>query len=181
MHISRFGLASLFTALALAAGSVSAGIPSIQGDVKGPDGKALSGAEVRLQHQGDTTAKVVKTDAKGRYVFNNLSLGTFNLTTSATGMATTAAQSVTTSNGGAVRVDFHLKKQSGTVATSTAKKKKYVWVDAEIGSHIGGRWVEVPDDGSAVSGTANASESIKKQDSIRRMVNDGGGLTRGGN
>ncbi len=181
MSTSPRKIASLFTALALLSGSAWAASSIVQGDVKGPDGKALSGAEVRLQRKGDkASAQTAKTDARGRYAFKDLRIGSYDLTASANGMAATAAQNVGTTDRGAVSVNFNLKTQTGAAATALSKKKakKLVWMEPEMGSHLGGRWVEVNDDGTSTDSTH--TDSVKKQDSLRKMLS-GGGMNPHGN
>lgn len=179
MSTSPRKLASLLTALICISASAWAASSVVQGEVKGPDGKALSGADVRLQRKGDKTAKVTKTDPRGRYAFKDLQLGSYDLTASANGMAATAAQNVGTSDRGAVSVNFNLKNQTGTAAAAAPKKKakKMVWMEPEMGSHLGGRWVEANDEGAD---GVNHTDTVKKQDTMRKMLSSGG-ANRGGN
>src|SRR6202040_4273537 len=94
-------------------GNLGAATPSIQGDIKGPDGKPLPGAEVRIERKdAKSSAVAVTADQNGRYVFKNLALGTYKVTASKNGMAATAADNIRTRAEGAVRVDFDLKKQT---------------------------------------------------------------------
>ena len=183
MSNSPRNVASAITALVLFGSTAWAAAPSmIQGDVKGPDGKALNGAEVRIQRKGDKAfAKAIKTDAKGRYVFRDLTVGSYDLTASANGMAATAAQNVGTTDNGAVRVNFDLKSQTGKTGAAATKKKakKLVYMEPETGSHVGGRWVEVDDDGNADGSSANRNDTVKRQDVIRRMLGGGGANPHG--
>lgn len=182
MSNSSRKVVSAITALVLLGGTAWAAAPAmIQGDVKGPDGKALNGADVRIQRKGGQAfAKAMKTDAKGRYVFKDLTVGSYDLMVSANGMAATAAQNVATTERGAVRVNFDLKNQTGKGGTAATKKKakKMVWMPGETGSHIGGRWVEVADDGTVDDSSRNTT--VTKQDSIRKMLG-GGGMNPHGN
>src|SRR6266550_2212090 len=97
--------------------NLGAATPTIQGDVRGPDGKLLAGAEVRVQLK----------DAK---------------------------------------------------AAAPAKKAKHmVWVPADTGSHLGGRWVEVDDQGKGAAG-ANidkaSGEGLHKKTSLTPDSTPGG-------
>jgi hypothetical protein len=48
------------------------------------------------------------------------------------------------------QLNFDLKPVPAAQASAAAKKGKHmVWMPATTGSHIGGRWVEVDDTGSA--------------------------------
>lgn len=108
---------------------------SVQVDVKGLDGKAVNGAEVRIE-----TAKAgalnVKTDQKGRYVFKDLPVGLYRVTV-LVNKVPTAPANVRALSEGPVRVEFNLQ------AIAAGKKpRQWAWI-VEQGSHIGGRWVEV--------------------------------------
>jgi uncharacterized surface anchored protein len=158
---------------ALLMGSLRAATPSIQGDIKGPDGKPLPGAEVRIERKDAKASPVTVTaDKNGRYVFKNLALGTYKVIASKNGIAATAADNIRTRAEGAVRVDFDLKKQTGEAkASAPAKKAKHmVWVPADTGSHLGGKWVEVDDQGKGAAGANNidkaSGEGLRKSMSL---------------
>lgn len=175
----RFGLLGLLLA------SSSSWAAAIQGDVKGPDGKGIKGADVRMERKDKKTAPVaVKTDQRGHYAFMNLDLGTYALRVSANGMAATSSDNVKARSDGAVRVDFNLKNQAGNVATSAKKKTHKVWMPPEIGTNLGGRWVEVGDDGSGpeTSSTPGVNNSSKANGTaIRSFQQNASGGSHGGN
>jgi hypothetical protein len=155
----------------------------IQGDVKGPDGKPLSGADVHVADKNSKQIATGKTNQQGHYVFKNLKDGTYNVTVSATGMATTAATSVKTSNGGAMRIDFELKRaiagaQANAPAPAKKKAKRMIWVASETGTNLGGRWVEVDDGGKTEAGAFNVKRAGAGAVS---SVQAGGGTAKGGN
>jgi Carboxypeptidase regulatory-like domain len=150
--------------------SVRAGTPSIQGQIKGPDGKALPNAEVRLERKDAKTAAVTITaDQKGHYAFINLAMGSYKVIASKNGLAPTAADNIRPRTEGSVRVDFDLKKHTGEAKASAPAKttKHMVWVPAETGSHLGGRWVEVDDQGKSASG-ANLDRA--NGDAMRKLT-----------
>lgn len=154
---------------------------AIQGEVKGPNGNLLKGAEVRVERKDKKgSAVVATTDRKGSYSFPNLDLGTYKLTAAANGM-TAASGDIKTRKDGAVRVDFDLKS-----GTAVKKKTHKVWVASNTGTNLGGRWVEVPDD--AVTGPASADEGASSDNlgragngMVRGMQQSGGGNSHGGN
>jgi hypothetical protein len=159
--------------LALLTGSVGATTPSIHGDIKGPDGKPLPDAEVRIERKdAKGSAAAVTADQNGRYVFKNLALGTYKVTASKNGMAATAADNIRTRAEGAARVDFDLKKQTAEAkASAPAKKARHmVWVPADTGSHLGGKWVEVDDQGKGAAGAAPidraSGEALRRSTSL---------------
>jgi hypothetical protein len=180
MFISSRIVGLVLLSLGLSMGSVRATTPSIQGDIKGPDGKPLPSAEVRIERKdAKSPAVAVTADQNGRYVFKNLALGSYKVTASKNGMAATAVDNIRTRTEGAVRVDFDLKKQTGEAKASmpTKKAKHMVWVPADTGSHLGGKWVEVDDQGKGAAG-ANidkaSGEGLRKNMSLTPDSTPGG-------
>lgn len=151
---------SILLGLLLLAVGASVRAATIQGIVKGPDGKPISGAEVRIEGMKSTHAlSSVKTDQKGSYVFKNVAVGTYRLTTWVNKIPTQIGN-VKARADGAVRVDFDIK---GAAAQAIKKKTKHaVWVETEMGTHIGGgHWVEVNDDGTIPSDNGNVQKVNK--------------------
>jgi tetratricopeptide (TPR) repeat protein len=52
---------------------------TIEGDVKGPDGKALPGAQIQITRTDIKANYKVKTDKKGHYVYAGLPIGMYNV------------------------------------------------------------------------------------------------------
>lgn len=165
MLITSRNIGLALSALLLITGTAwSAGI---QGEVRGPDGKPIAGAEVRLDRVDKKSGpNIVKTDHQGQYTFTNVDVGTYKLVAAAKDMATTASDKVKARAEGPVRVDFSLKKQ--TVAAAPKKKTHKVWVHADTGSNIGGKWVDVEDDATTAPTTTSTQPGANN-------------LTRGGN
>jgi hypothetical protein len=116
----------------------------VQVDVKGLDGKALNGAEVRIDG-GTGVALSAKTDQKGRYVFKNLGAGLYRVTVFVNKVPTSLGN-VKARSEGPVRVEFNLK------AIAAGKKpRQWAWV-RETGSHFGGGWVDVDANGRIAAG-----------------------------
>jgi hypothetical protein len=150
----------------------------IQGNVTGPNGKTLKGAEVRIERKDKKAQPIVTTtDGKGAYKFASLDIGVYELTAAANGMTAKSGE-IKTRADGSVRVDFDLK-------SGTAKKKKThkVWVAGNTGSNLGGSWVEVADDENAPVSADNGANPVDRAggNSVRKMQQMGGGNSRGGN
>ena len=130
---------------------------SIEGVVRGPDGKALKDAEVRVEQKGNKSVVTTKTDARGHYS-SRLAPGVYTVSVVLNGAVNSSVNVKTTTNSS--RIDFDLK-------AATAKKvKHYVWVPARTGSHMGSGWVEVDDGGNAAAGALNtqtASGDLARQ------------------
>lgn len=161
--------------------SSSAWSATIQGQVKGPNGTLLKGAEVRIERKDKKAAPVVTaTDRKGNYSFANLELGVYKLTAAANGM-TAGSGDIKTRADGSVRVDFDLK-------SGIAKKKKThkVWIASNTGTNLGGSWVEVADDDVTAPATVDATPGADNlgragNSNVRKSQQMGGGNAHGGN
>ena len=120
---------------------------SIEGVVRGPDGKALKDAEVRVEQKGNKSVLTTKTDSRGHYSYSRLSPGVYAVSVVLDGAVKSSINVKTTTTNS--RIDFDLK------AAAAKKVKHYVWVDAKTGTHMGSGWVEVDDSGNAPAGASN--------------------------
>lgn len=124
---------------------------AIKGTVKGTDGKALSGAEVRAQRiDAKGSVMTATTNAKGEYSFPGLAQGAYKITAVVNKVAKSEA-SIRTSQKGWSRVDFDLSSKNKVVT-----KKRMVWVPGETGTHIGGgHWESIEDSSTGVGASAS--------------------------
>ena len=137
---------------------------SIEGTVRGSDGKALKDAEVRVEGK-DKKVTTTKTDARGHYSYARLSPGVYKVSVVQGGAVQSSANVKTAANNS--RIDFDLKQ------AAAKKVKHYVWVDAKTGTHMGSGWVEVDDAGNAAPGALNtntASGDLARE-MMRRSTN----------
>jgi len=142
-------LAASFAAVAGVFSGVAFG-QSIEGTVRGSDGKALKDAEVRVEGKGKKVATTM-TDARGHYSYARLSPGVYKVSVVLGGTVQSSVNVKTAPNNS--KIDFDLK------ATTGKKVKHYVWVPARTGSHMGSGWVEVDDEGNAAPGALNSQTS----------------------
>ncbi len=120
-----------------------AGAGVLEGMVRDSKGHPISGADVRIGNNS------VKTDARGHYVANGLPTGTYRVTLSVGGSVKASINNAGVKGDDATQLNFDLKSSTAAKASASAKKGKHmVWVPAQTGSHIGGRWVEVDDSSS---------------------------------
>jgi hypothetical protein len=138
---------------------------SIEGVVRGPDGKPLKDAEVRVEQKGNKSVVTTKTDSRGHYSYARLSPGVYKVSVvlGAAVQSSVNVQTTTTNS----RIDFDLKP------AAAKKVKHYVWVDAKTGTHMGSGWVEVDDAGNAAPGALNtdtASGDLARE-MMRRSTN----------
>ena len=141
---------------------------SIEGVVRGPDGKALKDAEVRVEQKGNKSVVTTKTDARGHYSYSRLSPGAYKVSVVLNGAVNSSVNVKTTTTNS--RIDFDLKP------AAAKKVKHYVWVDAKTGSHMGSGWVEVDDAGNAAPGALNSQTSSAElaREMQRRSTNPAG-------
>jgi hypothetical protein len=157
-------LAAAFVVVACVFSGVAFG-QSIEGVVRGPDGKALKDAEVRVEQKGSKSVLTTKTDAGGHYSHARLSPGVYKVSVILDGAEKSSVNVKTTTTNS--RIDFDLKP------TGAKKVKHYVWVPARTGSHVGSGWVEVDDAGRNQPGASNIQTSSGElaREMLRRSTN----------
>jgi hypothetical protein len=171
LRIAFVGLV-VFTATAWAGNQV------IQGIVKDPKGQAVKGADVRIEAKdGSKVYKTVKTDASGHYISDALPAGTYRVTLIVNGTVKASINNTKTKLGAPTELNFDLKPASTSQTSGSVKKGKHmVWIPPKTGSHLGGRWVEVDDNGSGTAGSqpvdGASGEQLQRQgpsaESLRR-------------
>jgi serine/threonine protein kinase len=124
------------------------GPTSIQGFVKDAKGAPIKGAGVRIESRdGKQVLNTVTTDPKGRYTSRGLQPGFYRVTLLVNGTVKASILNTQTKANQPTQLNFDFKPTSQ--AGSFAKGGKHmVWVPARTGSHIGGNWVEVDDEGN---------------------------------
>jgi Carboxypeptidase regulatory-like domain len=167
--------------LIILAGNVWAAPSAIEGIVKDPNGRPISGADIRIEGKNQTFSQVVKSDAKGHYLYNGLTAGaTYRVSLLVNGAVKASINNVQTKAGDPTQLNFDLKKGTGSQASAPAKKgKHYVYMPAKTGTNLGGRWVEVDDDGQA--DTAGANNVQTANGAALRKMQSNSGAARGGN
>jgi hypothetical protein len=139
----------LFGSVLLSA-SAWAGTSAIEGIVKDAKGRPVSGADIRIEGKTDSNwNKIVKSDAKGHYVSSGLPAGTYRVTLIVAGSVKASINNATIKSGNPTELNFELKTAAASKTSGSAKKGKHmVWMPARTGSHMGGDWVEVDDNGT---------------------------------
>jgi hypothetical protein len=167
-----------FVGVLLCAASAWAGPSSIQGIVKDAKGQPIKGADVRVESRdGKQLFNTVKTDAQGRYISQGLQPGVYRVSLVVKGAIKASLTNTKTRSDQATQLNFDLKPLPAAQVSATEKKGKHlVWIPPETGSHMGGRWVEVPD-GAQAAGTLNVKRANAEQlqRDAQSMATHGGG------
>jgi len=153
-----------FMGLVLCVASAWAGPSSIQGIVKDAKGQPIKGADVRIESKdGKQLFNTVKTDVKGRYISQGLQPGVYRVTLMVNGAMKGSIMNTKTKADQPTQLNFDLKPVAASQAAAGAKTGKHkVWVPNNTGTHIGGRWVEVPD-GAAEPGALNVKRASAEE------------------
>jgi len=169
--------ATLLVSALAAWASTPVGPARIQGVVRDSKGQAVAGAEVHIQAKdGSGLQKIVRTDANGQYGVSNLPLTDYEVVLFVNGQIKASINNTKALSGKATQLDFKLTGQYA--AKGPVKKHTHmIYVPAETGSNLSGRWVEVDDQ----TGPAAMSGEVKhlSGDAVRKM--QGPGATGGGN
>jgi len=164
---------------ALSVATAWAGPSAIQGVVKDAKGQAIKGADVRIESKdAKQHFNTVKTDAKGRYISEGLPAGVYRVTLVVNGAVKTSITNTKTKADQTTQLNFDLKPVPAAQASAGQKGKHMVWVPAQTGSHIGGRWVEVDDGTTSAPGTLNVQRANAEQ--MQRAANSAGNPNAGG-
>ena len=157
-----------------------AGASAIQGVVKDAKGQAIKGADVRIASKdGKQQFNTVKTDAKGRYVSEGLPVGVYRVTLVVNGAVKASITNTKTKSDQTTQLNFDLKPVPAAQASAGQKKGKHmVWMPPTTGSHTGGRWIEVDDNGSAEAGALNVQKANAEQ--LQRQIQSQGNPNTGG-
>ena len=167
MFIKSFRVGAI--AVIVCAATAWASPTAIEGTVKDPTGRPVSNADVRLEGK---VSKVVKTDAKGNYNCAGLTEGTYKVTLVVNGAIKAQIKNASAKLGESTKLNFDLKAEKGAKAKTT----HMVYMPADTGSHLGGRWVEVDD----VTGKPNAAgaDNVVKGGAamLKGMQSNSGGI-----
>jgi TolB-like protein/tRNA A-37 threonylcarbamoyl transferase component Bud32 len=129
------------------------GPASIQGFVKDAKGEPIKGTDVRIESRdGKQMLSTVKTDSKGRYISQGLQPGVYRVTLLVNGAVKASIMNTQIKANQPTQLNFDFKpaSQAGNAAKSG---KHMVWVPPRTGTHLGGGWIEVDDEGTAHSGS----------------------------
>jgi hypothetical protein len=166
-----------FVGLFLCVASAWAGPSSIQGIVKDANGQPIKGADVRIESRdGKQLFGAVKTDGKGRYISQGLQPGMYRVSLVVNGAVKASIMNTKAKANQATQLNFDLKPATASQAAALKKGKHMVWVPANTGSHIGGRWVEVDEGGAAAAGALNVRTGSAEAVRLNQLQSTSAGL-----
>ena len=169
-----------FLVSAVAAWAAPVGPSTLQGDVKDSRLQPVAGAEVHIQAKdGSGLQKIVRTDANGHYVVSKLPNTDYEVVLFVNGAVKASISNTKTYADKPTQLDFKL---TGQFAANKVKKHTHmVYVPAETGSNLSGRWVEVDDNtDSSAAATAGTSKLERGGAAMLRQLGRNSG-TSGGN
>jgi Carboxypeptidase regulatory-like domain len=143
---------------AVAVWAAPTGPARIQGVVKDSSDKPVAGAEVHIQAKdGSGVQKIVRTDATGNFGVSNLPVTDYEVVLFVNGQIKASLNNQKVFSNKPTQMDFKL---TGKYAANTQKKHTHmVYMPAETGSNLSGRWVEVDD----TTGAAGAQSGEVKR------------------
>ena len=146
------------------------GSAGLTGLVKDSNGKAIQGAEIRIQGSDPNKIGKIHTKADGRYNYPALEEGSYSVTLVVGGVTKASISNVKTKTGENQTLNFEILK--GSAAKPFAPGKHYVWVPKQTGTHLGD-WYEVESEGKGMP--SGMVERLNNQGNtlVRNIQNSG--------
>jgi tetratricopeptide (TPR) repeat protein len=161
-------LAAALAGLGLFAFGALAQTNAIEGAVKGPDGKPLIGAMVKIDRTDIKAHYKVKTDKKGHYFYAGLSYpGTYNVSIEVEGKDQLVQQGVRLGGGDPVEVPIDLSQ--GAAAQQAAEQK----AAAQQASVDAGRHETAAEKAAREKAEKDREEALKKNKELNDAFNAG--------
>jgi Carboxypeptidase regulatory-like domain len=128
---------------------------SVEGVVKDPTGGPIKAADVRIE--ANNFSKIVRTDARGHYVCDGLGAGTYKVTLVVNGQVKASILDAKTQAGKGTQLNFNLTGKT----VSTKKNTHTIYFPPSVENTMGGRWVEVGENGNIVGTTGPAASVVE--------------------
>jgi tetratricopeptide (TPR) repeat protein len=160
-------LTAAFVGLGLLAFGAWAQQGSMEGSVKGPDGKPLVGAMVKIDRTDIKAHYQVKSDKKGHYFHAGLPYGTYNVSIDVDGKDQLVQQGVPLHGGDPVEVPIDL---SQAAAGQQAAQQKAAAAEAAVDA---GRHESAADKAAREKAEKEREEALKKNKELNDAFNAG--------
>ena len=162
---------------AMAWAAAPAGPGRLEGNVKDSKGQPVAGAEVHIKAKDGNQERIVKTDSRGHYGIDKLAATDYEIVLFVNRQIKATLNNIKVFGDKPTQQNFAL---TGQYAVNAQKKHTHmVYVPADTGSHLGGRWVEVDDNGNGTAGADNVQRTDGS--AIRSLQSQTGGVRGGGN
>lgn len=165
---------------AVAAWASSTGPARIQGVVQDSKKSPVAGAEVHINAKdGSNLQKIVRTDSEGHYGVSGLPVTDYEVVLFVNGQIKATLSNQHVFGNKPTQLDFKL---TGQYSANMKKKHTHmVYVPAETGSNLSGRWVEVDDNSGAGAAGAESGEVSHLSGAAVRRMQTGQSGNSGGN
>src|SRR5436190_12395532 len=124
MKFRNLGVAA--AGMTFLAASAFAQITTIEGIVKGQDGKPVEKAEIQIVRTDIKGSYKTKTDKKGHYLYMGLPMGKYDVSVVVDGKVLDAMKNVSTRPGDPIPVNFDLKASQADKAQQQAQMAKAI-------------------------------------------------------
>jgi carboxypeptidase family protein len=176
----RIGFAGLMICAVAAWAAQPVGPARLEGDVKDAKGQPVAGAEVHLRSSDGSGERIARTDQTGHYGIGKLPVTDYEVILFVNGTIKASLNAMKVFSDKPTLQNFKLTGQYA--ANKPAKKHTHmVYVPAETGSHLSGRWVEVDDNAGSAAAAAGTGHIDKGGNAMLRQLQSGSGTSGGGN
>ncbi len=165
-NVALAGAATLCLAL-----TSLAQITTVEGDVKGTDGKPVQNAEIQITRIDIKGNYKTKTNKKGHYIYMGLPIGTYNIAVFMQGKQVDIVNNVRTSPGDPRPVDFDLSASAAASAAKQAEMQKAV-ESGQISKDME-RGLTPEQKAAMEKQIKERSESMKKNKELNDAFNEG--------
>jgi len=146
-------------------------ITTVEGVVKGTDGKPLQNAEIQITRTDIKGNYKCKTDKKGHYIYMGLPMGTYTIVVSVGGKEADKVAGVRTSPGDPKPIDFDLSKSQQATSSQQAAMQKAIET-GQISKDLE-RGMSADEKAKMEKQIKDSSEKMKKRNELNDAFNTG--------
>src|SRR5438105_2176175 len=177
----RIAFAGLIVSAVAAWAAQPVGPARLEGDVQDAKGQPVAGAEVHLRGADGSGQRIVKTDQTGHDGICKLPVTDYEVILFVNGAIKASLNNVKVFNSGKPTLQ-NFKLTGQYAANKPAKKHTHmVYVPAETGSNLSGRWVEVDDNAGSAAAAAGTGHIDRGGNAMLRQLQSNSGASSGGN
>jgi len=151
--------------------SAFAQITTVEGNVKGSDGKPIEKAPIKIVRTDIKGNYETKTDKKGHYIYMGLPMGTYTISVIVDGKEADKVQGVRTTPGDAKPIDFDLSKSAAASQAKAAEMQKAIETGQASADLTRGMSAE--EKAKVEKGIKERSEQMKKRNELNESFNTG--------